>query len=153
LHLITGTLETVTVTVVPTYPTASLTGLPRRYDIEGHPAGGFTATLALCYTASDLAAAGIGQEQESQLRLYRHAGGGQWISYTASLVHTPTRVISATITGLSIWAIGLPANEPTAVSLRGARAAAQVAAAWLAVGGLGLLAGAAIARARRRRRR
>lgn len=112
-----GSLNYVTITLAYDYPTLSRSGLPRHYEITGDGAG-FTATLTLCYSEEDLAAAGIAPENEDELRLYRFIGGGAWESYT-STVDIALNHVSATVTGFSDWAIGteLNANYPTRVAL------------------------------------
>ncbi|MBN1890036.1 MAG: DUF11 domain-containing protein [Thermoflexales bacterium] len=115
----TGTLATITATFLYAYPTAqgAPRPLPRRYDLQGDGLG-FTATLSLCYADADLAAANIPAASEPSLRIYRHIGSGEWISYT-STVYTTTNVVTATIGEFSTWAIGTPVDnhQPTAVSL------------------------------------
>jgi parallel beta-helix repeat protein len=119
LHLTeTGTLETVTVTLVYTYPTAQTSNrpLPRKYIITGTGGTDFEAALSTCYSEDDLVASGI--PDETALQLYRYLGNGAWSPY-ASTVNTMTNELTAThITSFSTWAIGAPVtNEPTQVAI------------------------------------
>jgi hypothetical protein len=63
-----GTLKTITVTLIPDFPTVQTVNrpLPRRYEITGDGTG-FTATLTLCYAEPDLTAAGVITESALQL--------------------------------------------------------------------------------------
>jgi hypothetical protein len=156
----TGTLSHVSATMALTYPTAHRNGLPRRYDIAGNVGSDFTATLSVCYSHADLTRAGIALADEPRLALYRYdAGERRWVAYPSWVV-TETNVITTTTGDLSVWTIGLPEkDEPTVVqdltgfrNLSGPSALPGLGVAALA-GGLGLLVGAAVVRARRRRRR
>lgn len=130
----TGTLKLITATLTLTYPTASQTGMPRFYSLQGDGSG-FTTALSLSYDAFDMSAAGV--VTESDVRVYRYSGaGGIWHVYP-STVHTPTHVVTATeITDFSLWALGVAEeNEPTRVSVVGFDARPRF------VWGLGLVLG------------
>jgi len=111
-----GSVTQITATVAFTYPTAQRNGLPRHYHIESDGAP-ITATLNLCYTTADLAAAGL-TAHEAALALYRYdSATGTWEAYP-SIVNPAAQRISATVTHFSTWAIGAPGhNVPTAVSV------------------------------------
>lgn len=116
----TGTLDMVTVTLVYTYPTVqrSYHPLPRWYNIQGNVDSGFTATLSLCYNEADLVVAGIQSSLEGDLSLYRYdVASSRWVPYV-STVDVDANIITTTITGLSVWAIGAPGHEPTVAILR-----------------------------------
>ncbi|MBN2389504.1 MAG: hypothetical protein JXR84_02190 [Anaerolineae bacterium] len=73
----TGALQTVTATLVYTYPTGQGAPypLPRKYMINGNVDGGFTAILNLCYDDADLGAANIPGAAEASLTLYHYDTG------------------------------------------------------------------------------
>lgn len=117
----TGTTHNVTVTLAYTYPTASYTGLPRHYHIEGD-GDGIAAQLTLCYSHADLTAARIPLNQETQLHLYHNPGSGStWTEHTL-VDPIRDRLTAANVTAWGVWGIGLIANPPTAARLLTLRA-------------------------------
>lgn len=117
----TGTTHNVTVTMAYTYPTASYTGLPRHYHIEGD-GDGIAAQLALCYSHAELTAAHIPLSSETQLHLYHNPGAGsEWTAHS-TVDATRDRITAANVTAWGVWGIGLPTNAPTANRLHTLRA-------------------------------
>lgn len=112
-----GTLNTVTITLISTYPTAQAIdrSLPRTYEIEGDGTG-FAATLSVCYEDSEVAASGV--VTESDLQLYRHAGGGYWQPYSSTVDVAANLVTATQVTTFSTWAIGTETHTPTVITLR-----------------------------------
>jgi len=137
-----ATLPTaITVTVAPTTAGHLAGGLLRRYDITAEGGSGYQARLELCYNDAELPAVGIDLADEANLDLYRwDEDGCQWIAY--STVNTVTnRILADNVMAFGVWGIGVPANEPTVVGVRGARDATSLwGAALLAVGAVGWLA-------------
>jgi len=106
----TGSLSTITLTVVYTYPTGLTTPEPLRYYvITPTGAGPYTASLTLCYTQQEFDDSDVNPSREADLRLYRY-NGATWEPYT-STVDTTNDVVTATlVTTFSQWAIAGPGS-------------------------------------------
>lgn len=136
----TGALQTVTTTLVYTYPTGQGASypLPRKYGIDGNVDADFTAVLTLCYDDADLNAANIPGAAEASLTLYRYNADSQtWNSYPTT-VNTVTNRLSTTVTGFSTWAIGTEqgGHVPTAITIRKFRcASATSVVGWIGLCG------------------
>ena len=121
----TGSLSSITVTVVYTYPTGLTTvePLPRYYVITPTGSGLYTGSLTLCYTQQEFDDSDVDPTKEAELRAYRY-NSTDWEPYS-STVDTGDNLVTATlVTTFSQWALGGPGTS-TAVDLTSFTAAPQ----------------------------
>jgi hypothetical protein len=109
----TGGLTAVTASLAYAYPPDMRggVGISRTYTITPTGTGPVSATLTLCYTNDEVAAASV---DESLLTLYRY-DGSSWYPYSSTVDMVGNTVTAVGIDAFSMWA--LAESTPNAVDL------------------------------------
>lgn len=109
-----GNINTVHITLTLQYPTADFDALPRYYEIIAD-GNGYEAQLQLCYTQSELQAAGIAPTDETNLRAFRW-NGAAWEMFEGGVDPVAKVVTADSVNQFSIWSLG-PKQPALAVTL------------------------------------